>query len=212
MKLTFEHDTHTYRLNGQVVPSVTQALDFVNFVDTYWFTEVCRKRGDMVHLGIHAYETGHLHKPGHTDLKVFQPYLDSWQKLKERMGITVIASEFRMGSDQYRFAGTMDIVALLGDSIAIIDNKSGIVRPCAAIQTALYDVLLDEPDPDLTRQQLGNKADEFIKALTRPHWRFGVELHDDGSMGKLFPFTEYTDRGVGLAAVTCWHWRDKHGV
>jgi hypothetical protein len=49
MMITFDPDTHTYTLDGQTVPSVTQVLQAMGFVDSTWFTEESRTRGKYVH-------------------------------------------------------------------------------------------------------------------------------------------------------------------
>lgn len=46
--LTFEEDTHTYRLDGMVVPSVTQILKELGFVDFSGIDpEVLRKKAEL---------------------------------------------------------------------------------------------------------------------------------------------------------------------
>ena len=47
--LTLDRETHTYRMHGRVVPSVTQMLNSAGQIDTQWYTAESSKRGTDVH-------------------------------------------------------------------------------------------------------------------------------------------------------------------
>ena len=48
-ELTFDEEKHEYRLDGEVLPSVTGILREMGFVDDTYFTEDSAARGTAVH-------------------------------------------------------------------------------------------------------------------------------------------------------------------
>ena len=51
MNFEFEEETHEYRLDGILIPSVTQILTALGFIDARWFTTEGCIRGEKVHKG-----------------------------------------------------------------------------------------------------------------------------------------------------------------
>lgn len=186
MSLTFDPETHAYESDGKRLPHVTGILRDEGFVDTAWFTEYSRDRGTKVHRAIEFYDAGDLDEEALDP--VLWPYVMGWQRFKQEANVTVEASEVRLASEVYGFAGTIDKVATIGNTKAIIDIKSGQVQPWTAIQLAAYSILLNEP----VRK------------------RYAVQLGDDGSY-RLHEFKDRSDRAVFLAALTVHQWKRREG-
>ena len=55
---TFDESTHTYRIGDKTVPSVTQVLDEVGWIDKSWFTPEGAARGTEVHRVLAALDRG----------------------------------------------------------------------------------------------------------------------------------------------------------
>lgn len=195
MPLTFDEGTHTYRLDGQVVPSVTQVIEHAQFVDPTWFTEESRLRGTLVHRVVELYDQGKIsHNPGVPPEA--QGYLDAWVRFKREADFVTEESEVRLASHLFRFAGTLDksgsfrLPHSSERTHAIIDLKTGKLLPWWGLQLSGYQIL------ELERHE------RFCR-------RFDLELHDDGTYN-LHEQRDVQDRGVFLAALTCWHWIQKH--
>jgi hypothetical protein len=58
--LTYDDATHTYKLDGVVVPSVTQVLTAAGVIDNRWFTEEATHRGQLVHVATMLMDQGEL--------------------------------------------------------------------------------------------------------------------------------------------------------
>jgi hypothetical protein len=72
----------------------------------------------------------------------------------------------------------------LNGDLAIPDIKSGAVQAWTGLQLAGYEILC------------GQRVN-----------RFGVQLTEDGKY-KLIPFTDRNDRGVFMAALSTWWWKE----
>lgn len=186
MSLIFDEATHTYLLGDAALPSVTGIIKDMGLVHSDYFTEYSRDRGTKVHQAIQLHNDGELDED--TLDPVLRPYLTAWQRFKDEAHVTIEASEVRLASEVYRFAGTIDAVGTIGGTPAILDIKSGQVQPWTAIQLAGYHILLDQP----------------------ARKRYAVQLKEDGSY-RLHEFKDRQDRGVFLAALTIHQWKGREG-
>jgi hypothetical protein len=177
----FDPETHTYTLNGERLPSITQILKGEGFIDTAFFTEYGRDRGSIVHRITHWHDTGEL-DPESVD-PALEGYLSAWRKFRAESGFKPYIIEQPMASEVYRFAGTPDRIGVMDGDDAIPEIKTGEVQPWTGLQTAAQEILY------------GKRAK-----------RYAVRLTEDGKY-KLIPFTDRNDRGVFLAAVSCFWWK-----
>lgn len=112
---TFDARSHTYRLDGVVIPSVTQILSAEGFITgTEHIGHYYLERGTAAHkatelddLGILDIES--LRQEGMLDLT---GYVESWRKYKARYGQSYAPGEVEVrGYDPvYQYATTMDRV------------------------------------------------------------------------------------------------------
>lgn len=145
MTIEFEPDGHVYRLDGRVLPSVTQILEpytGLEFVDK----ELLRRAAEF---GSHVHEACHLHDTGQLDEASLDPalvpYLDGWKQFLEDSGAVVILSEHRVASRKHGYAGTFDKLMFWGKSRRMVDVKSGTVLPrTVGPQVAAYCEAYDE--------------------------------------------------------------------
>ena len=191
-QLTFDADTHTYRLNGTVVPSVTQVID--EQLNDWTGVPLDALEAARV-FGSHVHEACHLLVRGELDWASLDPalvpYLEGAQNFLDQSGITIIASELALASPTLRFAGTTDLRGILRDSISTLDWKSTSVMPrSVGPQTAAYDHLYIE--------QNGGK----------PTKRYCVQLNPALPNGyKLHPLKNTADWHIFLSALNCWRFK-----
>lgn len=136
-EFTFDPETHTYRLNGAKLPSVTQIIKEV-FGVREWWSDYYADRGTALHLAIHYQNRGVL------DVNSIDPAiqgrLDGFNKFLNENIYKVVESEFSGYSKKYRYAGTFDLCLsdnLLGDIKSSFD-------PTVFIQLGAYALLSDE--------------------------------------------------------------------
>jgi hypothetical protein len=182
--IDFDPETHSYTLDGQPVPSVTQILSAMGFIDSSWFTDYARERGKLVHRIIHWHITGELDEDTIDD--ALRGYFTAWLAFEKDTGFVSKETEVPLGNAAHRFAGTPDHIGILNKE-AVIDCKSGVIAPWAGLQLAAYEILHGEP----------------LK-------RYALQLKDDGKYS-LKEFKDRQDRGVFLAALACFHWQKNNG-
>ena len=138
MKLKFDEPTHTYTLDGKVIPSVTQILSIANdfsFVNKDVLDRAC-KFGTAVHKTTELYDADELNEES-LDLAL-APYLEGWKKFLSDTKFQVTYSETQVYSKQ-GYAGTFDRIGLLANKITLLDIKtSTTVARSTGLQLAAY--------------------------------------------------------------------------
>lgn len=205
---TFDDATHEYRIDGVVVPSVTQVLNDERFID---FSGVpadtlaaAQARGTYVHQVLHYYLEGDF------DLEDCDPrfrgYVDSaleylaLARLKPIRGAdgVPLAVEYRFWDPDRRFAGTADYLAFDPDeTLEITDWKTGEPSDVAApLQTAAYEYGVRK-----------FFLPQHLPRYTRPIHRRAVKLYKDGRRGRPEPYNDVRDLGMFFTALSCVHFR-----
>lgn len=193
--LTFDDPTHTYRWNGVVVPSVTQALNalhpFGSFV-TPEMLEAARLRGTNVHLMCQFYDEDRLDRSEFVESEL--AYLPAWERFLRDVQPNWNAVECRFFNPDYSYAGTPDregvLEAFHPTDEWIIDIKTSAEKhPVWGPQTAAYE----------RGRRIGNKVKR----------RASVRLRPDGT----FAFDEWRspkDWAVFLSALTIHQFMKEH--
>lgn len=162
--------------------SVTGILKAEGFIDTQWFDEYSATRGTYVHKACELLDRGELEEAELDPILI--PYVSAWQKFMKDSGFQITEMETRLISETHQFSGKPDRIGILNGCQAIIDIKSGLLQPWTALQLAGYEILKGSP-----------------------HKRFGVQLTDAATY-KLTEYKDRSDRGVFLAALACYNWKN----
>lgn len=134
--LTFDAETHTYRVGEEVIPSVTQILKDVGLIDTSFFKPEHAERGTVVHAATQFFdETGMDDDTVPDDLL---GYLEAWKKFREETGFTPSHIEQSLYSKQ-GYAGTVDRIGKTHKiNPILLDIKTGPPQPWHRLQLAAY--------------------------------------------------------------------------
>lgn len=203
--LTFDPGPHVYRWQGEVVPSVTQVQGAAGLSPDYDAipAKVLQTKaliGTLTHELLDAQISGDAPPdvPARVAASDVVPaseeehvlgriagYFRAGQQFLEDMNLRIEASEQRLYSEVYGYAGTVDVVALWQAFRGIFDWKTtSSIHPVAVgTQTTGYQILWNENNPSRKVQR-----------------RFAVQLHEDGSW-KLHPMDDPADRRRWLSAV-----------
>lgn len=196
--IIFNKETHTYRLDGQPIPSVTQILKEASLVDLSHINAGMLNRaskfGDAVHLACHLYNINDLNDST-LDPKL-RPYLDAWIKFLKDLHITITDSEKPIASRKFWVAGTPDDIGC-NEIKNLIEIKTGEMLPVVAIQTGAYEGIYNEGKP---------RADKIRNRIV-------VQLCDDGNY-KLAPdkWFSRSDWSAFLACLTVMNIKRKWGI
>lgn len=188
MSLSFDADTHTYRLDGQVLPSVTTILAPLS--DYSGIPEAVLRRkaqlGTAVHAACQMHAENDLDEEWLTqNLPEVVPYLEAWKMFLVESQARVHAMEVRGYHPVHRYAGTLDLLADIRGERWLIDIKTTVsIQPAVGPQTAAYAALQQEPPARrgvLQLQPTGRfKLKElispkdwptFLALLTIHHWK-----------------------------------------
>lgn len=137
--IDFDEATHTYRVGGQIKPSVTQILkplvDF-SMVDP----DVLQAKSDLgrrVHRATELDDEGDLDESTVTD--DVAPYLQGWRLFKRDVKPAILLIEHRIYNRESNYCGTLDRFAGIDQDEWLIDIKSSAqIHRAVGPQTAAY--------------------------------------------------------------------------
>jgi hypothetical protein len=187
--LTFEAETHTYRFRGQVVPSVTQALEPLQMLDgvSREALDYARDRGSKVHLACHLYNMDTLDEAALDP--ALTPYLRGWQDFLTDTGFEITSSEVPIYNRGLGYAGTPDVTGNYAGTTWVIDIKSGEVPSTVGAQLAAYQHALAK----------------------RPRRRLCVQLLPDGRY-KMFEQKDMGDMSLFISALNIHNFRARRNA
>ncbi len=123
-ELTFDAPTHTYKLDGLVIPSVSTIMEPLK-VELY--KGICDStlkdaadKGTIVHNVIENWIKFGINDTPHEYRGYFDGFLEFWNKNEPH----VIGSELRIYHKLLRYGGTIDLLAYIEDKLTLIDFKS----------------------------------------------------------------------------------------
>lgn len=120
-EIEFIENSHTYLVDGMILPSVTQIMKPLS-KDHYQnipksVMEVAGKRGQMVHLAVEMWEG--FNTPPPDEIK---DYLLQYKIAKKLHKFEVIGSELLLTNGEY--CGTIDMLGLLDGDLILVDLKA----------------------------------------------------------------------------------------
>jgi hypothetical protein len=199
-RIEFDEPSHTYKVNGLQVPSVTQVLQLLDSFAGVPFDVLEAAR----EFGQHVHKTVELDVLGELDEESLDPalaeYLAGWRKFLDESGAGVIAVETIVASEELRFAGKLDLVLdfaggtrgrRLAGGPMIADIKSGQI-PLLTVgpQTAAYEHCYRKSRP----------------LISRPMARACIQLMPNDY--RFVPLRDPRDWNVFLSALNIHHWRN----
>lgn len=197
--LTFEPESHVYRLDGRVIPNVTRVLEPLAEL---WrvprdVLEAAQVRGTRVHRVCELDDLGTLDESSVNE--ALRGYLDAWRKFKREHDFTPDLIETRVVHLARGYAGTLDRTGYMRVGTrrryVLLDIKSGILSELAGLQTAAY----------MAAAPTGSK--KFPKPIAL---RAGVKLDADGDY-KLHIFDSHErDLAVFYSCLTVHNWKACH--
>lgn len=177
--LKFDSAGHVYTWQGAPVPGVTDVIrsalgdPFANVPPLV--LEYKRTLGVAAHLACHLDDAGELDDASvHPEVR---PRLEAWRAFRREFPFEVFASERPLYHTLYGYAGTPDRGIVTAASWrAVVDLKTGLPGPAAALQTAAYAQLFNVElgYPDLRRfalQALPSGRYRFVEYTGVSDWR-----------------------------------------
>lgn len=139
--LEFDVESHQYRLDGSILPSVTQILQATGMIDAQWYTADAAHRGTVVHEIVQYLEEGVIS----SSLEAIREangevvgYIAAWYAFLDAVDWQGKNSEYRVFSPLNGYAGTVDLYGYLNGKRTIIDIKTGPPQIWHGVQLAAY--------------------------------------------------------------------------
>lgn len=162
---TFDEATHCYRLNGQVLPSITQSIAAAGLIDTEWYTQRGRERGVAVHdatmmddeaeNGDYELDEESLDDVcGDDGIPLFSPgellsYVEGWRAFRRAYEFEPTLIEEPLYHKVHLFAGRIDRAGFIKHNRrrtkCVVEIKTGASVGATAEQTAAQVHLLENP-------------------------------------------------------------------
>lgn len=138
--LSFAEPTHTYRLDGVEVPSVTKIIEPISRsvyggIDDALLQKAAN-RGTSVHSAIELWLTY-----GVEDIpSEHMPYFSAFRSWYDSVNPEIIGMEIRLLHRLMRYAGTCDLLCYIGDQLTLVDYKttSSVNTRLCAVQLEAY--------------------------------------------------------------------------
>lgn len=186
--IAFDASAHAYKVNGQPLLSVTQALTLAGLIDATWHTPEARDRGTAVHEAIAAGTVPELLD------EALAPYVLAWRRFLRESGATVLAQEQRVADVLSGYAGTYDVrLQLPGDPReTIADLKTGPHSCWHGCQLAAY-------------------ARALSLVTMKSYNRMVIGLRNDGSYSTQ-SYIDRSDEKTFLAALRVAQWKREKGI
>lgn len=197
-ELVYDDHTHTYRVNGRLIPHITEIVpsDYSHVPPEH--LERARQRGTAVHKATELYDQGLL--DWSTLRPNIEPYLEAWIKACAEYEI-----EFELEDIERRLYHPIDRYGGTGDRPRAWITPPGKHRRLATIEIKS----IARMDENVGLQTAGQQRCENYRArilgILETVDRWGIQLKDDGNF---FP-AHYTDKRherIFLSYATTLNW------
>lgn len=176
MQIEFIEQTHTYLVDGVIVPSVTQIMKQMSEAYYSGINEDVMKeaaaRGTRVHKAIYDYEQLNA-----VIVDDAMPYFKNYLVAKQLKNFEPLMQEFAL--TEGTFAGTVDMLAEMGGQQVIIDLKvtSKFNKELAEVQLAGYVELCEKNGIGISATYILHiKKDTFKLHKVTPNFGKWIEL------------------------------------
>lgn len=169
--LTFEDRTHTYRLDGRVLPSVTQIMAPLRAIEYEGIGETVLHRaadkGTAVHNAIENWIKFEIKDIPSENEGYFDAFMKWWQQYRPE----VVGSEIRVCNRLMQYAGTIDLVAYINGELTLVDYKSTYTLSdmLCAVQIEAYSKALES---------MGVKVDKKCVLHLKRDGSFGYKYYE----------------------------------
>jgi hypothetical protein len=133
--IQFDPIQHRFTLNGEAVPSVTTILKAGGWIDTTFFTEEGRRRGEIVHQATALLDQQRLDWLSIPE--EYRGYVLSYEKARDLLKLGIRRIEFIVHKGKL-WAGIEDREAMWERQLAVVELKTGAPALSDKLQMAGY--------------------------------------------------------------------------
>jgi RecB family exonuclease len=167
--ISFNPNTHTYLVNGERYISVTQLLKEVGIIETRWFPPGSAERGQEIHKITESIDRGSV-IPHSVENGPHNAYISAYRQFLMETSVKIRDIEKIVVHCPFKYAGTIDRLAIIDNENTIIDIKSGQVQDWHGIQLAAYNLALGSEDQKLYGLYLRKTGKYYLKEYNAKHY------------------------------------------
>lgn len=177
-ELTFEEQTHTYRLDGVIIPSVSAVMEPLSRstyrrVDDKTLDKAANK-GSSVHSSIEFFINYGVEDVNPAHKGYFDAFLDWWNLRKPE----VVGCENYVYHKIYRYGGTVDLLAYIDGKLTLVDFKttSALLEKTCGVQLEAYAQALKNHGIEVEQKMIlhlkktGKYAEKFFEVNDKKRW------------------------------------------
>lgn len=147
--IEFDPDTHIYKIDGRVVPSVTQVLGAMGCGNNRFYTGEGRERGNAVDTLTELYDAGKLDLDAvESHCPQYHGYVMAWIKFRAETGFETFRAQVKVANSVLGYAGMLDREGRFhprNTNGVIVDIKTGAREWWHPLQTQGYADCMVEP-------------------------------------------------------------------
>lgn len=136
MRVEFEADSHTYKIDGKPVSSVTQVLKQAGSIDGRFYHKKAAHRGTVAHEAIVLADQGIVGPEFYTS--EIAGYVMAFMKFRRENDWESVGYEQIVFDPENEYAGTQDLLGVLNGRRTIVDIKTGKPADWHGVQLAAY--------------------------------------------------------------------------
>jgi hypothetical protein len=178
---------HVYRVDGDVVPGVSEILKASGFGDPAATASGYRIDEDVIanaaERGIYIHEAIHLLLHGRLDWESLdeeiEPYVRAFDEWQKEAGFYAVATEAMFYEPEHGYCGTRDLFGYIGDEPTVVDIKTGSagLKPWHKYQLAAYaypNKGAQWPNRIMLHLKKDGKCKPHVMPLKKAEWDFKV--------------------------------------
>lgn len=182
-ELTFDDDRHIYRLDGDVIPSVSRIMEPLKNVNYAGVSERTLRnaadKGTSVHNSIENFIKFGIEDIATEHQLYFNAFLEWWTTAQP----VVVGSEIRIYHKILRYGGTVDLLCYIDERLTLIDYKTtyAVSDMSCGVQLEAYEKALESHGIKVDQKMILHlKRDGRFKVIPYPandslRWRtFGA--------------------------------------
>lgn len=161
--ITFNEETHEYKVNGVIKRSVTQVLKDVGIIDCDFVKPYYIDRGDRVHKYCTLLMQGWI--KWYDIVSDCIEFVGNFARVVDRLGLEYMSAEVPCYSEELDICGTYDLVMERDGEKVLVELKTGIFPMWGGLQLAAYEKMVEVDTVmgiSLKDGKVFVKADDFL--------------------------------------------------
>jgi len=174
--IKFDESEHIYKVEGRIVPSVTQIIGAVRPDKPYHGRGSAAEKGTQVHKALQYFDEGLLDECP----EEYMGYLAAYEFFKDSADWMPLEHNKRVYHEKLSYCGTIDVIGLYEGIPALLDFKTGQKDDSHLIQVTAYRMAIGYEIGFVLYLRQNGKFDfvPAVGAILDRQWRSHVDVYN----------------------------------